>query len=64
MTKHDLRGSHEISTLARHSTFDNFVHSIEPLISSNKLKTILFQFPPFFLILIVKIWITCLILEN
>lgn len=48
MTKHDLRGSHEISTLARHSTFDNFVHSIESLISSNKLKTILFQFPPFF----------------
>ncbi|MCL0312852.1 DUF72 domain-containing protein [Apilactobacillus sp. TMW 2.2459] len=48
MTKHDLKNAKPMDLIEREQVFKAFLSSIKPLVINHKLKTILFQFPPYF----------------
>ncbi|MHA8137830.1 DUF72 domain-containing protein [Lactobacillaceae bacterium Scapto_B20] len=48
MTQHDLKTSEVASLVDRLKTFKAFKTMIKPLVETHQLKTILFQFPPYF----------------
>ncbi|GLB47234.1 hypothetical protein WR164_12130 [Philodulcilactobacillus myokoensis] len=48
MTRHDLRTTHPADPEKLFDVFKNFKAAMQPLVSNHQLKTILFQFPPFF----------------
>ena len=48
MTKHDLRSGNPASDADRQSMFKRFQAAVKPLVKRHQLKTILFQFPPYF----------------
>lgn len=48
MTRHD-EGKEEVDELTRMQVFRDFKKVIRPLVKAGQLKTILFQFPPFFI---------------
>ncbi|MEJ6400151.1 DUF72 domain-containing protein [Nicoliella lavandulae] len=48
MTQHDLRGPKPATLHERHQAFQQFQKMVVPLVDRHQLKTILFQFPPFF----------------
>ncbi|MHA8110636.1 DUF72 domain-containing protein [Lactobacillaceae bacterium Melli_B4] len=48
MTQHDLKSSDVVSMVDRYQTFTTFKKMVQPLVETHQLKTILFQFPPYF----------------
>ncbi|UQS87074.1 DUF72 domain-containing protein [Nicoliella spurrieriana] len=48
MTQHDLKSPSIVSLAERWRAFDSFKNMIQPLVDTQQLKTVLFQFPPFF----------------
>lgn len=48
MTKHDMRSSLAADDDQRKKAFSDYCKMIQPLLATNQLKTILFQFPPYF----------------
>ncbi|UQS84981.1 DUF72 domain-containing protein [Apilactobacillus apisilvae] len=48
MTKHDLKSMLPADNQQRYQAFLDFKSAMQPLIDGNQLKTVLFQFPPYF----------------
>ena len=48
MTKHDMRSQMAADDDQRRQAFNDYVKMLQPLMETNQLKTVLFQFPPYF----------------
>ncbi|MBW1604810.1 DUF72 domain-containing protein [Lactobacillus sp. Sy-1] len=48
MTQHDIKSPEAVSLADRKQAFIRFKEMVQPLVETNQLKTVLFQFPPYF----------------